>query len=192
MANGEDIFMTQDWANADLDRVLFTQEQIAQRVQEVGKSITADYQGKDLLVVGVLKGATVFFSDLVRQIHLPLNVDFIAVSSYGSGTNSSGEVRLIKDLDVSLDNRNVLIVEDILDTGLTLRYLREIFLSRNPASVRICAFLDKAQRRVADIQADYVGYEVPDYFVVGYGLDYNEQYRNLSHIAVLKSEVYTK
>jgi len=171
-----------------LDRVLLDEEQIKRRIKELGHDITKDYQNKELLMVGVLKGAIVFFSDLMRAIELPLTTDFIAVSSYGSSTKSSGIVRILKDLDESIDGKDVLIIEDIIDTGLTLNYLVENMITRNPNSVKICCLLDKPDRRLTDVQVDYVGFAIPDEFVVGYGLDYNERYRNLPNISVLRIE----
>lgn len=178
-------------AYADLEEILLTKEQIAGRVAELGEEITACYGDESLLVIGVLKGGVVFFSDLIRHIRLDTQVDFIAVSSYGSSTSSSGEVRMVKDLDTPFEGRNVLILEDMLDTGLTLKYLTDIFRKRLPKTLRICAFMDKPERRKADIKADFVGFEVPDRFVVGYGLDYNERYRGLPDIGVLKPELYS-
>ncbi|MDD3242253.1 MAG: hypoxanthine phosphoribosyltransferase [Eubacteriales bacterium] len=176
--------------NQDVKEILYDEAALARRVAELGKAISQDYAGKDLLVVGVLKGAVVFFSDLIRAIETPLEMDFIAVSSYGRQTSTTGKVRFIKDLDVSVEGRHVLIVEDILDTGNTLKYLYDVMCSRKPASVKICALLDKPSRRTAEIDADYVGYVIPNAFVVGYGLDYAERYRNLPYIGVLKEEVY--
>lgn len=167
-------------------KVLITEEQVQKRLKELGKQLTADYQGKDLLVIGILKGSVIFMSDLVRVIDLPLQLDFMAVSSYGKSTNSSGVVRILKDLDTDIQGKDVLIIEDIVDTGLTLSYLVENLLSRNPASLKICTFLDKPSRRVAKIRPDYNGYEIPDEFVVGYGLDYAEKYRNLPYIGVIE------
>jgi len=167
-------------------RILISGEQVQKRVQELGKQLTEEYQGKDLFVIGILKGSVIFMADLVRAIGLDLQVDFMAVSSYGKSTNSSGVVRILKDLDSDIHGKDVLIVEDIVDTGLTLSYLVENLLSRNPASLKICTFLDKPSRRVADISPHYNGYEIPDEFVVGYGLDYSERYRNLPYIGVIE------
>ena len=158
----------------------------------MGARITRDYQGKNLLLVTVLKGAVVYLADLMRCIDLPCAIDFMVVSSYGSGVKTSGVVKIVKDLDQDLSGRDILIVEDILDSGMTLSYLKGLLQSRRPASIRIATLLDKPSRRKVDLQADYVGYEVPDEFVVGYGLDYDEQYRNLPYVGVLKPEVYTK
>jgi hypoxanthine phosphoribosyltransferase len=169
-----------------IDRVLVSTEEIADRVQELGRQITEDYEGKNLLLVAVLKGAFVFMVDLARSINLPLEIDFMAVSSYGASTDSSGVVRIIKDLDSSVDGKDVLIVEDIIDTGLTLKYICENLQSRGPASLRICTLLNKTKSRKADVDVDYVGFQIPNEFVVGYGLDYAEIYRNLPYIALLK------
>lgn len=171
-----------------LERVLLDEEQIKKRIKELGRDITEDYKNKDLLMIGVLKGAIVFFSDLIRAIDLPLTTDFIAVSSYGSSTKSSGIVRILKDLDEPVDGKDILIVEDIIDTGLTLHYLVDNIITRNPNSVKICCLLDKPERRLTEVDVDYIGFAIPDEFVVGYGLDYNERYRNLPNINVLRLE----
>lgn len=171
----------------DIDQVLITTEAIQSKVRELGERIALDYAGKHLMLVGVLKGAVIFLVDLARAIPLPLEVDFMAVSSYGASTESSGIVRIVKDLESSLEEKHVLIVEDIVDTGLTLKYLRDIIEDRAPASLRICALLNKAKARKAPVQLDYVGFDIPDRFVVGYGLDYAEQYRNLPFVGVLKA-----
>ena len=157
----------------------------------MGQKITEDYKGKNLLMVTVLKGAVVFLADLMRQIDTPAEIDFMVVSSYGSGVKSSGVVKIVKDLDVPLADKDILIVEDILDSGMTLNYLKELLTSRGPRSIRIATLLDKPSRRKVDLQADYVGFTVPDEFVVGYGLDYDEKYRNLPYIGILKPEVYS-
>ncbi len=174
-----------------IKKVLITVDEINNKVKELGEQISKDYQNKDLLVVGILKGSVVFLSDLVRNISQPLLIDFMDVSSYGASTHTSGVVRILKDLETDLVGKDVLIVEDIVDTGLTLSYLKENLLSRNPASLKICSFLDKPERRKADIMPDYCGFEIPDEFVVGYGLDFAEKYRNLPYIAVLKEEMYS-
>ncbi|MGI6585552.1 MAG: hypoxanthine phosphoribosyltransferase [Lutisporaceae bacterium] len=171
---------------------MISEEEIAKRVKELGKQLTEDYRGKELLIVGILKGCMLFLSDLVRAIELPLTMDFMVVSSYGTTTKSSGVVRIIKDLEREIEGKDVLIVEDIVDTGLTLSYLVENFKSRNPKSVRICSLLDKPDRRKAQVDIEYVGFKIPDEFVVGYGLDYGENYRNLPFVCVLKPEIYTK
>lgn len=176
----------------DIKEILITSEQLQNKIQELGKQITEDYKGENLVLVCVLKGAVMFMSDLVKYIDIPIDMDFMAVSSYGSSTQSSGVVRILKDLDGSIENKNVLIVEDIIDTGLTLSYLMENLKSRNPKSLKICTLLDKPNKRKADIKYDYKGFTVPDEFVVGYGLDYNEKYRNLPYICILKEKVYKK
>lgn len=174
----------------DIKEVLFTAEKLAQRVNELGKQITSDYEGKELLVVGVLKGANVFLGDLIRHIEIPIEIDFIAAASYGNSTESSGVVRLLKDLDCPIENRHVLLIEDLIDTGLTLHYLAENLKARLPASFQICTLLDKPERRKVAMEVDYKGFDIPDEFIVGYGIDYNQKYRNLPYIATLKPEVY--
>ena len=176
----------------DIAEVLIPADALRGRVAELGERVEADYRGKELLMIGVLKGALMFMVDLARRIDLPLELDFMAVSSYGTGTESSGVVRIIKDLDINIEGRHVLIVEDIVDTGLTLGYMREILLTRNPASLRICCLLDKREARKTNVPLDYVGFEIPSRFVVGYGLDYAEIYRNLPFVGVLKPECYQK
>jgi hypoxanthine phosphoribosyltransferase len=166
-------------------KILFPREQIAARVAEMGEQITRDFAGEPLVLVGVLKGATIFLSDLSRQIALDSTFDFISVSSYGSQKQNSGEVKLLKDVDQSMEGKNVILVEDILDTGLTMAYLKEMILAHHPRTFRIAALLDKKCRRRRPIQADYVGFEIPDEFVVGYGMDYAERYRNLPDICVV-------
>ena len=172
--------------NQWLGPVLIEADAIRGRVQELGAQITADYQGKIPHLIGVLKGATIFHADLVRAIALPVSIDFIAVASYGSGIKTSGEVRILKDLDESVEGKDVLLVEDILDTGLTLHYLLENLQSRNPRSLRIVSLLSKPSRRLIEVRAEYVGFEIPDKFVVGYGLDFDQHYRNLPYICELK------
>lgn len=174
----------------DIQRVLLDEQEIQDIVTRVGRQVTEDYRGKNLVLVSVLKGSVVFMADLMRAIDLPLSIDFMVVSSYGNGTESSGQVKIIKDLDLDLSGQDLLLVEDILDTGRTLYSLREILKMRSPSSVRICTFLDKPERRKADISADYIGAEVPDEFVVGYGLDFAQRYRNLPYLGVLKPSVY--
>jgi len=174
----------------DIDHVVLTEEQIRERIAEIGAQVSADYAGQPLLLVAVLRGAALFVADLARAITLPVEVDFMAVSSYGSSTKSSGVVRIIKDLDESIERRHVLVVEDILDTGLTLKYLLKNLASRNPASLEVVTLLDKAGKKRTPIECKYVGFEIPDEFVVGYGLDYSERYRNLPYIGVLKKDVY--
>jgi hypoxanthine phosphoribosyltransferase len=176
----------------DISKVLITREEIAGKVAELGAALSRDYAGSVPLMVCVLKGSVLFYADLCRQMNIPMQMDFIAVSSYGRSTGSSGEVRLIKDLDESIEDRDVVVVEDILDTGLTLHYLTDMLRARRPKSLKICAMLDKPERRRADIEADYVGFVVPNEFVVGYGLDFAQQYRNLPDVCVLKESVYSK
>lgn len=173
-----------------VDRVLVSREQIQKRVAEMGAQITRDYEGKKILVLGILKGAVLFMSDLIREIRLPLAYDFMAVSSYGASTSSSGVVRILKDLERSVEDVHILIVEDIVDTGLTLKYLKENLMSRNPLSVKVATLLDKPTRRKVDVKPDYNGFTIPDEFVVGYGLDFNEEYRNLPYVGILKPVAY--
>lgn len=174
----------------DVERVLISEEELAKRIQELGAQITDDYEGKEILMIGVLRGAVLFMSDLARAIKIPVAIDFMAVSSYGAGTTSSGVVRILKDLDESVEDKHVLVVEDIIDSGLTLNYLLDNLKSRKPASLKICTLLNKPERRKVDVKIDYNGFTVPDYFVIGYGLDYAEKYRNLPFIGILKPEVY--
>lgn len=176
--------------NKDIKKILIEEKILQAKVAELGAKVTEDYRGKDLLIVCVLKGAVIFTSDLIRKIDLPLDIDFMAISSYGANTKSSGVVRILKDLDMSIEGKHVLIVEDIIDSGLTLAYMIENLKSRGPASVEICTILDKKERRTIELDIKYTGFVVPDEFVVGYGLDYAEKYRNLPYIAVLKEEVY--
>ena len=175
----------------DIQTILVTEEQLQAKVAQLGARISQDYAGKDLLLVSILKGAVVFMADLMRAVSIPCSIDFMVVSSYGgTNTQSTGVVKIVKDLDADLSGREVLIVEDVLDTGVTLSNLVPMLKMRHPNSVRICAILDKPARRKADIQPDYEGFQVPDEFVVGYGLDYNEKYRNLPYVGVLKPHVY--
>ena len=176
----------------DTLRVLITREQIAAKVAQIGERITADFAGESLVLIGVLKGATIFLADLARQIKLDTTFDFIAVSSYGNAKQHSGEVRLVKDVDRSLEGSNIILVEDILDTGLTLTYLMNLLQARRPKSLRVAALLDKVSRRTEPIHGDYVGFVIPDEFVVGYGLDFAERYRNLPDICVLESPSETR
>ena len=175
----------------DVQEILYSQEQLHQKVQEMGTAISRDYAGKNLLLVSVLKGSVVFMADLMRAISIPARIDFMSVSSYGSGAKTSGVVKIIKDLDLQLEGYDLLLVEDILDSGKTLYSLREMLRQRNPRSIRIATLLDKPERREEDIRPDYYCFQVPDEFVVGYGLDYAEKYRNLPFIGVLKPEVYS-
>ena len=176
----------------DIGDILLTEEEIAAKVAELGRQITADYAGRSLTLVSVLKGSLPFMADLMRHILLPLRIDLMEVSSYGgTSTESSGLVRIMKDLSASIAEEDVLLVEDIIDTGLTLNYLIRYLRGKNPASLRICTLLDKPARRLVDIPVDYIGFQIPDQFVVGYGLDYGERYRNLRFVGVLRPEVYT-
>lgn len=176
----------------DIAYILKSSDEIQAKVRELGARIAADYSDeRDLLLIGVLKGCMMFMVDLARAIPLPVAMDFIAVSSYGASTESSGVVRLLKDLDTDISGRHVLIVEDIIDSGLTVQYLVDQLRRRNPASLRICALLNKPERRASPVRIDYLGFDIPNEFVVGYGLDYQERYRNLPYIAVLKPEVYS-
>ena len=175
----------------DMERILFTEEQLKQRVKEMGAQITADYQGKEPLLVSVLRGSYIFMADLTRSIDLPCRVDFMAVSSYGNGTSSSGQVQITKDLSENIEGRDVIVVEDILDSGNTLYYLLQILEARKPASIRLCTLLNKPERRVKEVEVAYSGFDIPDAFVVGYGLDYAEKYRNLPYIGILDPKVYS-
>jgi hypoxanthine phosphoribosyltransferase len=174
----------------DIDRVLLDEATIQRRVAELGTQIAHDYQGQPLILVGILRGAVMFLADLARAIAAPVALDFVAVSSYGDATQSQGRVRILKDLDESIAGQHVLLIEDIIDTGLTLTYLLDLLRQRQPASLRVCALLDKAKVRTKHITADYIGFPVEDAFVVGYGLDYAQQYRNLPYIGVLKPAIY--
>jgi len=168
--------------------VLIDEPALRQRIEELGEEISADYEGREVLLVGVLKGAVFFMADLMRQLSLPCEIDFMAISSYGEGTDSSGVVRILKDLDSNITGRHVLVLEDIIDTGLTLSYLMRNLGAREPASLEVCALLVKHGRRETDVPVKYVGFEIPNRFVVGYGLDFAERYRNLPHVAVLDAE----
>lgn len=174
----------------DIAKVLVTEEQLHEKIQELGKQISEDYKEKKLLLVSVLKGSVVVMADLMRAITIPAMIDFMSVSSYGSGVKTSGVVKIIKDLDIDISGYDVLIVEDILDSGMTLSYLTSILSKRNPNSIKIMTILDKPDRRTIDVHIDYRGFVIPDEFVVGYGLDYDEKYRNLPFVGVLKPEVY--
>ncbi len=176
----------------DLEKILISKEDIEKRVKEIGAEITRDYEGESVLMVGILRGAVVFFSELVKNVDLDVRFDFMVVSSYGASSTSSGEVRIIKDISQPIEGQNVLIIEDIIDTGNTLKNLKRMLLTRNPKSLKIVSLLDKPSRRTVEMEGDYVGFEVPNEFVVGYGLDYDEKYRNLPEIGVLKAEIYTK
>ena len=175
----------------DLDRILLTREEIGKAVKELGQKITKDYAGKEPVLIGILKGAVVFFADLIREIDLPLAIEFMAISSYGSSTKSSGVVRIVKDLDRDITGKDVLVVEDIVDSGLTLSHLKQVLETRNAASVSIVTLLDKPARRKVPLEVQYSCFIIPDAFVVGYGLDYDEKYRNLPDIGVLHPRIYT-
>lgn len=174
----------------DIDRILFTEDDLRKRVSDMGKQITEDHEGETLLVISVLRGAAIFMADLVREIQLPVEMDYMAISSYGNGAKSSGVVRILKDLTSSVEGRHVLIAEDILDSGLTLKYLIKNLSSRDPASIEVATLLRKKTLQQAKIDCRYIGFECPDEFIVGYGLDYAERYRNLPYIGVLKPDVY--
>ena len=174
-------------AHMEIDKIIITEEEIRKRVAELGARITEDYKDKGLFIICILKGATIFMSDLIRQIKTPLEIDFMSLSSYGASTKTSGVVRMLRDLDREIAGKHILVVEDIVDTGLTLSYLRENLMVRKPASLKICTFLDKPSRRQVELKPDYCGIEIEDFFVVGYGLDYNERGRELPYIAAIKS-----
>lgn len=166
--------------------VMLSEKEIEEKVVELAQRIEKDFEGQDILLVGILKGASVFVADLMRKINLNVNIDFMSVSSYGSGTESSGTVKILKDLDVDIEGKNVLIVEDIIDSGATLRNLYDTLMTRKPKSLKLCTLLDKPQRRKVDIKVDYIGYVIEDKFIVGYGIDYDEKYRNLPYIAIVE------
>lgn len=174
----------------DIEKVFFTEEQLAQRVKELGAEITRDYAGRQPVLASILRGSYVFMADLTRAIDLPISVDFMAVSSYGKGTTSSGQVQILKDLSDHIEGKDLILVEDILDSGNTLFYLMDLLQARKPASIRLCTLLDKPSRRSKPIHPDYCGFTIPDAFIVGYGLDFAEKYRNLPYIGVLKPELY--
>lgn len=177
--------------NEDILKVLITEQELRDKLRELGEQISVDYADRNLLMVSVLKGSVIFMADLMRAITIHARIDFMAVSSYGSGVKTSGVVKIVKDLDLPLCGYDILIVEDILDSGKTLSYLRELLEKRDPSSIRIATLLDKPERREVNIRADYTGFVVPDEFVVGYGLDYDEKYRNLPYVGVLSPEVYS-
>lgn len=176
----------------DIESVLLDESVLANRIHELGEEISKDYAGEEVMLVGILKGASVFMSDLIRQISVTAYIDYMVVSSYGNSAETSGVVRIIKDLEDNIEGKNIIIVEDIVDTGLTLAYLKHNLLSRNPKSIKICTLLDKPARREKEIDIDYKGFEVPDEFIIGYGIDYAEKYRNLPFIGILKRSVYEK
>src|SRR5438128_3623410 len=174
----------------DIAEILVTEEEIRTKIVELGEQITRDYQGKNLQLLGILKGAVPFIGDLARAIQLPLEIDYMAISSYGNTTQSSGVVRILKDLESPLQNKHVLIVEDIVDSGLTLHYLMDVLRQRKPLSLRVCTLLDKGRERIKSVELDYIGFSIPNQFVVGYGLDYAQRYRNLPYVGILKPSVY--
>ena len=178
------------YCEQDIEKVLFTEDELKQRVKELGAKITEDYKDKEIVLITVLRGSYIFMADLSRAIDCPCVIDFMSVSSYGKGTTSSGQVQITKDLSEEIEGKDVIVVEDILDSGNTLSYLLEILEARKPASIRLCTLLDKPDRRVKEVSVDYSGFTIPDAFVVGYGLDYAEEYRNLPYIGILKPEVY--
>lgn len=175
----------------DIERILKTETEIKEKIKQLGEQISKDYEGKNPVMICILKGGIVFLSDLMRNISIKVELDFMSLSSYGDSTKSSGVVRIKKDIDVDISNRDVIIVEDIVDSGLTLKYLDDYFMQHNPASVKICTLLDKPKAHKIDIKIDYVGFEVGNEFVVGYGLDYAQEYRNLPYIGILKKEIYS-
>ena len=174
----------------DIEEILISEEQLRSRIANLGAKITSDYEGKNLLLLGTLKGAVPFIADLARVINLPLELDYMGVASYGDSTQSSGIVRIVKDLEGPVEHKHILIVEDIIDSGLTLHYLIDILERRNPLSLRVCSLLNKERERVREVAVDYLGFSIPDKFVVGYGLDYAQRYRNLPYIGILKPSVY--
>ena len=176
----------------NIERILISKDELSQRVKELSAQITKDFEGEEVIVVGVLKGSVLFMTDLIREIDLPMDIDFMVVSSYEGSTVSSGNVKIIKDVNIDVAGKNVIIVEDIIDSGRTMYSLRELFQVRDCKEFKICTLLDKKERRKIEIDADYVGFDVPNEFVVGYGLDYDGKYRNLEDIGVLKPEIYTK
>lgn len=180
------------YIHEDVERVLISEEQLDKKVEELAQKISADYQGNDVLVVTLLKGGVMFSVDLMRKMSVPVQIDFMSVSSYGSSSKTSGVVKVDKDLDTPIQGKHVLLVEDIIDSGLTLSYVKEMLLARDPASLKICTILDKPSRRKVHIDVDYTGFEIPDEFVVGYGLDYAQKHRNLPYVGILKRSVYEK
>jgi len=177
-------------SNNEVDEILITEKEIKEKIEELGKKITEDYKGKDLVFIGVLRGAVVFMADLARAIFIPMIFDFIAISSYGAATESSGVVRILKDLDETIEGKDVLVVEDIVDTGLTLDYLLRILKSRKPASLKVCTLLNKNARRKVKVKVDYSGFDIPNKFVVGYGLDYEGKFRNIPYVFTLNPKIY--
>lgn len=178
------------WIDEDIEKVLYSEEVLRNKIKELGLKISNDYYGEDLVLIGILKGSVVFMSDLIKEIKIPCSIDFMAVSSYGNSTKTSGIVRILKDLDNEIKGKNVILVEDIIDTGTTLKYLLKYLKSRNPKSLEIVCLLNKPQSRKVEVDVKYIGFEVPNKFLVGYGLDYAEKYRNLPYIGILKEEIY--
>jgi hypoxanthine phosphoribosyltransferase len=176
--------------NNDIKEVLFSEDELRDKIRQMGAKISNDYSGKELILIGVLKGSVVFMSDLIKEITIPCKMDFMAVSSYGNSSETSGVVRILKDLDFDIQGKDVLIVEDIIDSGVTLKYLMKYLSARKPSSLEIICLLNKPERRKVDIDVKYLGYNVPDYFLVGFGLDFAEKYRNLPYVGILKEEIY--
>ncbi len=176
--------------NEAVEKILISEEEIAKKIEELADKISGDYKGKELLCIGILKGSVVFLSDIIRKISIPLSIDFMTVSSYGFSTETSGELKIKKDLDTDIKGKNVLIIEDIIDSGVTLSKLVNLLKERGPESVEICALLNKPERRIAKVDAKYIGFEIPNEFIIGYGLDYAEKYRELPFVGVLKREIY--
>ena len=176
--------------NNDIKEVLYSEDELRGRVRQMGETISNDYSGKELILIGVLKGSVIFMADLLKEINIPCKMDFMAVSSYGNSTETSGVVRILKDLDFEIQGKDILIVEDIIDSGVTLKYLMKYLSGRKPNSLEIVCLLNKPDRRKVDIDVKYLGYDVPDHFLVGYGLDFAEKYRNLPYVGILKEEIY--
>ena len=175
----------------DIKEILYNEEELRAKIREIGEKINLDYKGKELVLVGILKGSVPFMADLIKEINIACTMDFMAVSSYGNSTKTSGVVRILKDLDFQIENKDILIVEDIIDSGVTLSYLIDYLKRRNPSSINVACLLNKPDRRKVEIYAKYIGFDVPDYFLVGYGLDYAEKYRNLPYVGILKEEIYS-
>ena len=176
--------------NNDIKEVLYNEDQLRDKIRQMGEKVSKDYYGKDLILIGILKGSVIFMSDLLKEITIPCKMDFMAVSSYGNSTKTSGVVRILKDLDFEIQGKDVLIVEDIIDSGVTLKYLMKCLSARKPSSLEIICLLNKPERRKVDIDVKYVGFDVPDFFIVGFGMDYAEKYRNLPYVGILKDEIY--
>ena len=176
--------------NNDIKEVLYNEDQLRDKIRQMGEKVSKDYYGKDLILIGILKGSVIFMSDLLKEITIPCKMDFMAVSSYGNSTKTSGVVRILKDLDFEIQGKHVLIVEDIIDSGVTLKYLMKCLSARKPSSLEIICLLNKPERRKVDIDVKYVGFDVPDFFIVGFGMDYAEKYRNLPYVGILKDEIY--